>query len=1432
MSVRKLSARLVAIANQNIKEREFWLRELEGDLVKSRFPYDYAEVGAAREKQDTMQITFNRALFLHLQGLSKENNYTLHIILTAALFVLIHKYTDSRDIIVGTPIYKQDKEGEFINTVLALRNQIESNITFKGLLLQVRQTTANSVEHQDYPIELLPEHLDMPSSEKDFPLFDIALLLENIHDRRYIENINTNMTFSFQNTGISIHCRLEYNSSLYRKQTIETILNHFTRLLEHALSNIDLKISEIAMITEAEKKQVLYEFNDTRTDYPKEKTIQRLFEEQVEKRPDGVSTVGRREKVEEIVQITYGELNEKSNQLASLLRNKGVKPGTIVGIIVDRSLEMIIGIIGILKSGGAYLPINPDFPENAAAFMLKDCNASLLLTNSTNIKEYSFTRLQNLQSKKAKPLKTSMRPPILDFDNLPVVDRSLIDYKKYNKYIGHGMVKNSVTLQATRGCPYNCAFCCRVWPRKLVVRSAGNIFVEVQSYYNMGIRRFVFIDDIFNFDIKNSKRFFELVIENNLDIQILFPSGLRGDILTKEFIDLMVKAGTISFPLSLETASPRLQKLIRKNLNLKKFRENIEYIIEKYPHVILELNTMHGLPTETEEEAMMTLDFIKSLKYVHFPYVHILRIHSNTYMEKLALENGISLEAIKRSRDLFYHELPETLPFDKSFTLKYQAEFLNEYFLSKERLLHVLPLQMKVLTEDEIVQKYDSYLPTPINCFSDLLEFANIKEDELGIKGFADEKEFFVPNLDEKIRKHFPHGSSSKNALRLLLLDLSQYYSDESEMLYDVVEQPLGLMYIMSYLNREFGEKIIGKIGKSRIDFNSDEQLQELLRTFKPDVIGLRTLTMYRDFFHNTTAKIRQWGIDVPIIAGGPYATTDYDTLLQDRNIDAAVLGEGEITFAEIIEKIMANDGKLPGEKILKEIKGIAFIPGRGESPKEFCREVVMMDGLKDTLNKEPGENLTPVNRSPDPAYTIFTSGSTGNPKGTLTTHANVIRVVRDTNYIELTENDRILQLSNYAFDGSVFDIYGALLNGAALILIKKEDVFVVDQLAHLLKKEKITLFFLTTALFNTLVDLKIESFDNIKNVLFGGERVSVEHTEKALGHIGKNKIIHVYGPTETTVYATYYPVNEIHEGQQTIPIGKPIANTMIYILARNLMPVPFGVCGQVCIGGPGVATGYLNNPELTSEKFITNPFVKGDRMYLSGDLGRQLPDGNIEFIGRIDQQVKIRGYRIELSEIEKRLLKIDGISQTRVIAREKMSGEKYLCAYFVTHQSLAPMEPRNILGRHLPDFMIPSHFIQVETIPLTLNGKVNRRALPAPEADTGAEYIAPETENEKIIAEIWKDVLELDNVGVDNNFFEVGGTSLDIIRLNSRLKEAFARDIPVVNMFRYPTVSSLAAYLSRHENETAFPGDERVDAIERGKKDRRKRLQKKREAR
>jgi amino acid adenylation domain-containing protein len=531
-----------------------------------------------------------------------------------------------------------------------------------------------------------------------------------------------------------------------------------------------------------------------------------------------------------------------------------------------------------------------------------------------------------------EPVNTGPSRQITDLDGLPVPDRSLVDYEKYSRYIGLTMARNTLSIQATRGCPYNCAYCHKIWPKTHQYRSAENILEEIRYHYKIGVRRFAFIDDVFNLNGENSQRFFREVNRSGMDIQIYFSGALRVDIMTPEQIDRMVEAGTVNISFALETASPRLQRYIGKHLNLGKMEEITQYICETYPQVITELHTMHGFPTETEEEALQTLDFIKRFKWLHFPYINILKVYPNTEMANLAQESGITRDAIRRSCDLAWHQLPETLPFDKSFTMRYQADYLENYFLNRERLKQVLPYQQEVLTQEELLQKYNSYLPQRITRMEELKTAFGLEEIPKGAPSQSARETYHVPDWNRKNREQSTVKEPTSDALRILLLDLSQEQEAEEkgndERFERVVEPPLGLMYLLTYLNRRFGSKIHGKIAKAMIDFNGDEQMKALIDDMKPDVIGIRTLTYYKKNFHRAVARIREWGMDGPIIAGGPYATSDYMTVMRDPNVDLVVQGEGEITLTRLLEEIMVNDGTLPEPDRLRGIPGIVYMQG------------------------------------------------------------------------------------------------------------------------------------------------------------------------------------------------------------------------------------------------------------------------------------------------------------------------------------------------------------------------------------------------------------------------------------------------------------------------------------------------------------------------
>ncbi|CAA7196944.1 Tyrocidine synthase 3 [Chryseobacterium potabilaquae] len=444
-------------------------------------------------------------------------------------------------------------------------------------------------------------------------------------------------------------------------------------------------------------------------------------------------------------------------------------------------------------------------------------------------------------------------------------------------------------------------------------------------------------------------------------------------------------------------------------------------------------------------------------------------------------------------------------------------------------------------------------------------------------------------------------------------------------------------------------------------------------------------------------------------------------------------------------------------------------------------------------------------------AYVIYTSGTTGKPKGVMIEHRNINRFIH-SNFTKIGESDNVLSLSSYQFDGSIYDFFYPLVYGGSIILSDKEEFLNPDGLNVLLEKYAITNLFMTTALFNIVVDSHLSGLTRLDSLLFGGEHVSVKHVSKFRDLYKDTNLVHVYGPTESTTFATAYSVNVCNEGYiNSVPIGCPISNTTTYVLDEYLRPVPIGAVGELYIGGAGLSRGYLNLPKLTKERFLLNPFQSKEdkeigyngRIYKTGDLVRYLSEGDLEYIGRNDFQVKIRGYRIELGEIESALLSYEGIRQSVVLAKEHSSGLKYLVGYYVSDTSFNPEDLSVYLSGLLPEYMVPSAYVHLELFPMTLNGKLDRRALPEPNFTGDKEYIAPTTVLEKQLAEIYSEVLGLpvESIGIHDDFFRLGGNSIMAIKLISKIHQGLGLQANVAMVFSHKTVFGLAGVLEGLES-------------------------------
>lgn len=434
-------------------------------------------------------------------------------------------------------------------------------------------------------------------------------------------------------------------------------------------------------------------------------------------------------------------------------------------------------------------------------------------------------------------------------------------------------------------------------------------------------------------------------------------------------------------------------------------------------------------------------------------------------------------------------------------------------------------------------------------------------------------------------------------------------------------------------------------------------------------------------------------------------------------------------------------------------------------------------------------------------AYVMYTSGSTGKPKGVCVLHRGMVRLVKDTNYLHLTTKEVFLQVSSLSFDPSMLEIWGALLNGGQLVIMPPH-LPALEELGYAIRHFQVSTLVLITNLFHMMVDTCLEDLRLVRQILTGGDILSVSHAKQVLKVLGSNRLINVYGPTENSCITCCYPMTAQTSIEHSVPIGRPISQTQIYVLNKNLKRVPPGHHGELYTGGAGLARGYLNRPQLTAECFVPNPFTphSGSHLYKTGDLVRYRSDGNLEFLGRLDNQVKLRGFRIELGEIETTLTQHPKVQEAVVIAREDHPGDKRLAAYLVAKSKEKEHDLRPFLKEKLPDYMIPATLTWLDTLPLNPNGKIDRQALPQPEeSPLSFSQSVPQTPIEQSIVTLWQAALHREKIGIHDNFFDLGGNSLLLVKIYSQLVQLFKQEISVMTLFRYPTVHALAHYLESH---------------------------------
>ena len=836
---------------------------------------------------------------------------------------------------------------------------------------------------------------------------------------------------------------------------------------------------------------------------------------------------------------------------------------------------------------------------------------------------------------------------------------------------------------------------------------------------------------------------------------------------------------------------------------LPRFRHTVENVnqINSHKNMSLPLDFYNRITDEAASKGFSAFQFVLGAFYSYFSRIYgkedivfgipVLNRRNNTEKNTVGLFVGVIPLRIQAEPDVTFLELLEIIKRKIRESFRYQHLPLSEINLCNKSRHGNEGKIFDILFSFEKIDFYSSFdgvegLFTPMT---------------------LDREPLVIAFKDYAGRDPFLEFSYNKNYFKGFVVGRMMCHIEK--VLQETFKTPDIEVRKIDYIPEEEKQRIIYEFNNTKTSYPKEKTISQL---FEEQVE--RTPDNTALVFGNKKLSYRQLNEQANRFAH--CLREHYD--IQPNDLVGVLLNRSEYMIISLLGIIKAGGAYIPLDPDYPDERLAFMIKDSG------IRILITQSDLQARPPSIPDHELTIVNiqavhtshyqtvnlqssivNSEDLAYVMYTSGSTGTPKGVMVSHKPVVRLVKNTNYIEITPNDRILQTGSLSFDASTFEIWGALLNGAALYLVPLADLLDINRFGRIMRDNRISIVWLTSSFFNQLVEKNETIFSHVKHLLVGGERLSVSHINKLRKANESLDIINGYGPTENTTFTTTYKIDQIFKTD--IHIGTPLSNTRVYILDKQGGLSPIGVPGELCITGDGLAMGYLNEPDITDEKFAPCPFEPGEKMYRTGDIVRLLPDGNIEFLGRKDNQVKIHGYRVECGEIEQALLHHPEIQKAVVVVREEEEETKELVTYFVSNNELTTSELRSYLNRFLPEYMIPLWFVPLDHIPLTPNGKIDKKALPAPEGlqlGTGAEYIAPRNSIERQLSAIWEEVLARESISIRDNFFEIGGHSLNATQVVSRFHKVSGIELQFRDIFQYPTIESLAK-VAQEKQQTLY---------------------------
>ncbi|RKH14792.1 amino acid adenylation domain-containing protein [Corallococcus sp. CA053C] len=1489
----------------------WWRGQLDGAPRALELPTDRPRAHHALARAALLPVALPRELSEAVEALCVREGLTPFMFLLAAFQLLLSRYSGQDDISVGSPVAGRNRAelegliGFFLNT-LVLRTRLDGAPTVRELLLRVRATALGAFAHQHVPFEQLQPMRDL----RQAPLFQVMFILQNTppaelsvpgltfrHLPQTGLSAKFDLTLSLSRTVDGFTGALEYASDLFDASTAERMMRHLRVLVEALVAAPERPVSSLSLLTGDERRQVLVDWNATRADFP-DTCVHSLFEAQARRTPHALAATF------EGTHLTYAELDARANQLAHALRRWGVGPEVRVALSVERSLDVVIGLLGILKAGGAWVPVDPLLPRERLAFMLEDSGAEVLVTQAAlrdRFPEAHRAHVLCLDSEREALAAEATEAPWTG-----VTPRHLA-YLLYTS--------------GSTGTPKGTA---------VEHRSVVNLVTHEAVAYGIGPGSRVLQFANLSFDLSVEEILTTLCAGATLvlaPLEKLMPGAPLRALLREEGVTVisLTPAALAATPAD---GLPALRTVISGGEALP--RE----VVASWAPGRRFLNT-YG-PTEATVVATLT-ECVEDgrVPAIGRPLANVrtyvldgrgepvpVGVQGELYVGGVGVARGYAgRPALTAERFLpdGFSDTPGARLYRTGDVVRWREDGTLEFVGRVDAQVKVRGFRIELGEIEHVLRGHPSLKDAVVLAREDVPGDKRLVAYVVAGEGTGLDLEALRAHVQQHLPGYMvpaafvplaslpltPNGKVDRKALPApdFSSDASEYIAPRtpteerlaglwqrllnarrvgaSDNFFDLGGHSLLATQAISRIREAFGVELPLR---GLFDAPTVEGLACLIdaalegrgvpapsrRREGPalslpilplEEIAARELARPRPVeprddtasVHPLTDAERQqvlfdWNAtatDFPrdatlhgLIEAQVERTPEAvavafeDTTLTYRELDARAwrlawhlrsLGVGpEVRVGVLLERSL----ELPVGLLAILKAGGAYVPLAPEYPaarlafmwedaapqvlitqRHLVDRLPVRDARVVCLDAEEALGVDVSEDAPDSgvgsgnaAYVLYTSGSTGQPKGVVIPHrALVNHMAWLLNAFGLGPDDRVLQKTPLSFDASVWECWASLMSGGRLIIAPPEAHRDGALLLDAVVQGQATVLQLVPSLLRALLDEPgLSRATSLRWLFCGGEALPAELEPRLRARLPLVTLVNLYGPTEATIDATSARCPTSSTGR-TVPLGRPIANTRIYLLDAGFQPVPVGVDGELYLAGEGLARGYHARPALSAERFLPDPFstTPGARLYRTGDVARWLPDGNLEFVGRADAQVKVRGLRIELGEIEAALEQHPDVRQAVVVAREDVAGDPRLVAYVVRSGDAGAVEVtalRSRLHEMLPEYMVPSAFVVLDALPLTPSGKVDRKALPAPGAlQARVPTRPPRSDTERELAALWGRVLHVEVVGGEDDFFDLGGHSLSATQVLSRVRQHFGVELSLPDFFASPTLDAVA---------------------------------------